>query len=121
MTQLRIGPDARRLEAGLRLAEVLDFEESAQSIQYRIINRGLDQAVEDLNKRWGTHLSVGPYVLYSPARERYWSDDHGWLVDPVAANGYSERDLRVLKAHKVCGAPDAEFRALDLRELLQPA
>jgi hypothetical protein len=115
---IRISSDALRLSAALCLCEILAGEESAETIQQRIDARGLVHAVDDLNDRWETRLSAGPYVLYSQARNRYWSEDHGWVVDEEAANGYAERDLRTLKAHKVCGAPDAEFRPFAARELL---
>jgi len=104
---------AQRLAAALRLTEVLPYEESVESIQQRIITRGLKRAVVDLNDRWDTRLSAGDYVLYSPARDRFWSEHLGWLVAPEAANGYSENDLRRAKAHRVCGAPDAEFRLFE--------
>lgn len=105
----RIGIDARRLEAAIHLTGVLDCEENGETIQNRIYNRGLEQAVTDLNERWGMRLSAGAYAIYSPSRDRYWSEDHGWLVDQNAANGYTESDLQHLKAHKICGAPDALF------------
>jgi len=101
---------AQRLAAALRLTEVLSCEESAETIQALIQKRGIVRAVADLNRRWDTRLTAGDYVLYSPARDRFWSEHLGWLVDPEAANGYSEDDMRTVKAHKVCGAPDAEFR-----------
>ena len=105
-----ISSDAYRLATALQLCEILLSEESPATIQQRIDVHGLDQAVEDLNDSWSTRLSAGPYVLYSPARNRYWSNDLGWLVTQYAANGYSEQAIRSMKAHKVCGAPDAEFR-----------
>lgn len=101
---------AQRLAAALHLTEVLSCEESAETIQALIQKRGITRAVADLNNRWDTRLSAGAYVLYSPARDRFWSEHLGWLVSPEAANGYTEEDLRVVKAHKVCGAPDAQFR-----------
>lgn len=107
---ITISSIAQRLEAALRLTEVLSCEESAETIQALIEKRGITRAIAELNRRWDTRLTAGAYVLYSPARDRFWSEHLGWLVDPEAANGYTEEDLRLVKAHKVCGAPDAEFR-----------
>lgn len=113
-----INATALRLATALHLCEILPKEESEQSIQKRIDAVGIDKTVQYLNKTWSANLSVGPYVLYSPARDRFWSEDLGWLVTEYAANGYSEREMRLLKAHKVCGAPDAEFRKYGHCELL---
>jgi hypothetical protein len=117
---ITISSIAQRLAAALRLTEVLSCEESAETIQALIQKRGIARAVTDLNNRWDTRLSAGDYVLYSPARDRFWSEHLGWLVSPEAANGYTEADMRVMKAHRVCGAPDAEFRLFAECEL-EPA
>lgn len=105
----RISENAQRLAAALHFSGVLEFEESAESIQNRMFNRGEEQTVCDLNARWDTHLSVGPYVIYSAKKKQYWSEDEGWVDSMAVANGYNAIEVPQLKAWKLCGAPDAEF------------
>lgn len=105
----RIGIDAFRLEAALRLSDILECEETAESIQNRILNLGLCQAIVDLNERWGLSLSSGPFSIYSYARDRYWSQDHGWITDAQAANGFTDSESRQLAAACVCGCAGAVF------------
>lgn len=105
----RIGIDAYRLEAALRLSDILECEETAESIQNRIFNLGLGQAIIDLNERWGLALSAGPFAVYSYARDRYWSRDHGWITDVQAASGFTDSESRHLAPDQVCGTLGAVF------------
>ena len=105
----RVGEDARRLEAALQLVGVLDFEESAETIQNRFRNRGFEQAVKDLNNRWEAQLSIGPYVIYSAKRQAYWNHELGWLATNLAANGYPWDAPEVLDASSLSGDSEAVF------------